>query len=119
MKQNIQECKVLFLKKCLMDIRIKVDFKFEEGVYPADILIIKLSVSPPRFFCVVHIFDDQLVSQFSRRYILITNHKEFIPIETKTQRENMLVHSIQNEIMNHRHNPWLGNHAYSIIIPDN
>ena len=88
-----------------MDIRIDVKFKFEENYYNADILILKLSTSPLKFYYVVHLFDDLLTSQFSMRYILKTKENKFLPVSTRTAREKALVLSIQSAIKNHKYNP--------------
>ena len=97
-----------------MDIRIEVSFKFEESLYPADILILKLSAYPIKFFYVVHIFDDQLVSQFSARYILASKECNFMPVKTQTQRETMLIQSMQSAIMNHKYHPCLYNKSIAV-----
>jgi len=88
-----------------MDIRININFQFEEITYVADILILKLSCIPKKFFYVVHIFDDYLLTQFSFRYIFVTKDREFLPIDFKTQREKLLIQSIQNALINHKHSP--------------
>lgn len=88
-----------------MDIRINIDFQFEEITYAADILILKLSCIPKKFFYVVHIFDDYLLAQFSFRYIFITKDREFLPVNFKTKRERLLIQSIQDAIINHKNNP--------------
>jgi hypothetical protein len=89
-----------------VDIRLNIHFQFEEITYPADILILTLSSIPKKFFYVVHIFDDYLLSEFSFRYIFITKDKEFLPIDTNTQREDVLIRSIQNAITTHKNNPF-------------
>ena len=75
-------------------------------MYQADILILNLSTVTQKFFYVVHIFDEQLLSQFSPRYIFIAKEKEFLPVRTKTKKEDILINSIQNAITNHRNNPF-------------
>lgn len=89
-----------------MDIRININFSFEGEVYSADVLILNLSTVTHQFFYVVHIFDEQLIAQFSRRYIFVTKEKKFLPVKTKTQKEDLLIRSIQHAIIHHRNNPF-------------
>jgi len=98
-----------------MDIRININFFFEEVMYTADILILNLSTVTQKFFYVVHIFDEQLVEQFSRRYIFIAREKKFLPVKTKTKKEDLLVYSIQSAIINHRNNPFSNDDINSFI----
>ena len=80
-----------------MDIRININFFFEEVMYTADILILNLSTVTQKFFYVVHIFDEQLVEQFSRRYIFIAREKKFLPVRTKTKKEKVSTGNVKNE----------------------
>ena len=88
-----------------MDIRINIRFQFEESEYHADILIIKLSTSPLHYFYVVHLFDDGIISQFSRRYIFKTEKNKFLNVYAETKREGALIQSIQHAIINHKYHP--------------
>jgi hypothetical protein len=88
-----------------MDIRIDVKFKFEKSEYHADILIIKLSSSPLHFLYVAHIFDDWLSSEFAWRYIFKTTEHKFLWTNAKTEREALMIESLQNAILNNRYHP--------------
>lgn len=86
-----------------MDIRLSVKFKFEQSEYNADILILQLSASS--FFYVVHLFDDWLTTQFSRRYLFTAKECKFSDIDAETRKENELVQAIQNAIRDHKYHP--------------
>lgn len=90
-----------------MDIRIAVKFKFEEGEYHADVLIIKLSTSPMKFLYVVHLLDDWLISQFSWRYVFKTAEHKFLCTNVRTYREAQLIQAMQHAIINHKYHPSL------------
>lgn len=98
-----------------MDIRIDVKFKFEEGEYHADILIIKLSTSPMKFLYVVHLFDDWLISQFSRRYVFKTAEHEFLCTNIRTEREDQLIQAMQHTIINHKYHPSLQGKTFTFV----
>jgi len=98
-----------------MDIRITINFQFEDKTYPADILILNLSSTIENFFYVVHIFDEFLLNLFPSRYIFIARDKKFLPVKTKTKREGMLIQAIQKAIVRHRNNPFYIDEATSHI----
>lgn len=85
-----------------MDIRLEIKFLFEECEYHADILMIKLSAAPLAFFYVVHLFDEELTSEFPSRYLFRTSDHRFLTVIAASERERRLIHSIQSAISSHR-----------------
>jgi hypothetical protein len=79
---------------------IEVKFLFEGVIFSSRVFISRISNSLNRYEFSINFLSNYLISKYSEAYFLVFENNKFKPVYTKNAKEQELIKSIQEAILN-------------------